>query len=141
MKKIFFLVILSLLLFSAPAFSQVGDLGVTAIAKVFTCKDDVCAVRINFTLRSPFPFTTNYIIEYKLVDGLGREVTTFQTAIFTLQGNEEKTLEEIVMMDRARLETVKKVVAVLKYFSPPIRGGQWGGYGPRYWQGTCPRTF
>jgi len=142
MKKIF-LTILFFLLLSTTAFSQVGDITVPTTANVFSCKDDVCAVKVTMTVRSPFYFSTGYIVDYDFVDGKGQVVSFFQTEMFVLQGNESRTLEKVVLMDKARLETVKQVRSSLRYFAPPIKRGGfgWGGYGPRYWQGTCPRAF
>jgi len=139
-KLVFILVVLFLFLSSYPASSQMSPVApaVRSSVDILICRDDVCAMKVTLIVKNLVSFSAPCIIEYHFLDKSGLVVSSFQTELFVLLANEEKILEQTVMMDKARLETVKSVKPIVKFFLPGSRGY---GRGPGYWMGVYPRAF
>lgn len=136
MKKLLFLVILFLGLLSSPGFSRSLPCDVLSSINFVSCKGDVCAVNTTFILNNPFGISRSCVIEYHFVDSVGLSIVSFQTEVFILRANEEKVLEQVVMIDKARFDTVKEIKAFVKYLSPGFRGRGFG-----YGRGINPRSL
>lgn len=109
MKKIMLLLLLLVFLFPSLTFSQTEPL-VSCSYKVVVCKEDVCHLKVSLFINNVNPFPVVIRVLYLFQNKDGKVLFSFWTSPLSIVSHGSYSVQEDVLVDRARLEQVDKTL-------------------------------